>query len=188
MMAVNRKKRTRSKRRRANPDIRELVHSVIKDAPTAETVAKRRWDVIAALRKTGSLIPEQEFAAEEIQRVFEAWGKVLAMGAQNLAGGSIGNTGRSKDAYLTLSPAEHQIWKNKYIPWAGEASKLFINGRTTVTHQNVVLSVVVENHSPTQIDAASKVARGTAKRALQKSLFRYAEIAGWVNGRGKFHT
>ena len=65
----------------------------------------------------------------------------------------------------------------RYKPWANEMAKYAAPG---VTALSVVVDVIVEGKTLTEMDYMLNSRKGTTKRIIIDALQVYAEIAGWV--------
>ena len=121
--------------------------------PTAETVAKLRRDIVQRLAREGRLREEHVLAANEVRRVWEAFGRGLFPSAHNP---EIQRQPHRRamftDPIERLSDAEEIIWRTRYRPWAREMSVEIAAGAIRVSRLQLVLDIVVDNYGLRQIE------------------------------------
>lgn len=148
--------------------------------PTPQTVRKLRRDLILHLHESGRLRAEHLRAAEEIRRIWQAFSRGLGPSAVNPA--STGSRGPSVRQPLEwLSDREEIIWRNRYRPWANEASAIPSGGIVRVTRLQIVVALAVDNGGLRQVDGWYRMRNGASFEHLRDGLHRYAVIGGWID-------
>jgi hypothetical protein len=143
-------------------------------APTPETLAKLRYDVIGRLVADGRLLRAHADAAEEIRAVVEAVGRGMLPTARPTfwAGRPQGHRG-PRDFLDRMSSLERRLWQFRYLPWtralihAGDAS---LPGRRWV---ELVLDIVVDNSGLRRVERRYRLRHGSALGFLADGLERY---------------
>jgi hypothetical protein len=150
-------------------------------APTRETAAKLRHDVVIRLYNEGRLRSEYLQAAQEIRAMWEAFGRALFPSARNP--GSFHQphheTERS-DLTARLSLAEEARWRSRYRPWADEMWHEVVAAMASVSRLQLVLDIVVDNNEVREVEDWYRMRHGLGLDYLQGALHRYCEIAGWI--------
>lgn len=131
--------------------------------PTPETVAKLELDRIDELFRAGRLRFEHVQASAEIREVYGYWRE--ALGCTSGAFSGVPGSG-FPDPVGNMPDRIERAWRQHYAPWAAE------QGPDAAT----VLHIVVENWWP-----KPRALRRHTLRLVQHRLWRYAQIAGWVN-------
>ncbi|HKX36995.1 MAG TPA: hypothetical protein VJM79_10085 [Rhizorhapis sp.] len=127
---------------------------------------------------------DQENAANDIIRVWTAFGKFLEVSSRSIGGGG---SARSQ----ALGPVDvmgQDLWdhhRQTYTPWYQIASKIPVARRTaglSLTVAGVVFKILIEDLYPEQLDSQFALIKGTALRALKAGLTAYADpalLANW---------
>ena len=137
--------------------------------PTPETKAKLHPGTIEILINKNRLLPEHLRAAQEIEWVMRrVFGFLYAK--NNMREPVDG--GRSN----TLSEKVAQVHQDNFKPWANWFKE---NKSDPVV--SVVLDIVVEGQTATQLDKRHKRRKGWAVDTLIEGLDEYAKMAGWLN-------
>jgi hypothetical protein len=140
---------------------------------TPETIRKAASDVAQRMFDRGQMGAEQLQAAAEIARVFQAVGCELHCRTSRYGAVS----GGSNDWPVLLGVA----YRERYTPWRAEQSKII--GPRGLTYCQLTFALVVDNEGPRQAADRLRVDQRTLKDAVCESLYRYAEIAGWIKLR-----
>jgi hypothetical protein len=157
-------------------------------APTPETVAKLRTDLVLRLHRQGRLTIEQFQAAEEIRRVWQAVGRGLFPTAGTLDGVARAAPGQPRHPIDRMTDSEERAFRRRYRPWAREMdSAMFCQRRASnngggrgVSYLQLVYDMVIDNHGPRQVERLHRLRHGLAVKGLRTALQRYAELAQWL--------
>lgn len=197
MACRRRKTRQRRNKKRTNPALaldlpssspmpaQEEGSSPMAVSPTPQTVAKLRVDVLKRLLDGGHLREEHVEAAKEIQRVWFALGRGLfprSRWAESLD--RVDGTEPFRDPIDLMNTREERLWRIHYRPWADEVGRLLLGRGGSVSVLQIVLDVVVDNWAPSQLERSYRLRHGTVRPKLAWALWRYAELAGWVQAPG----
>jgi len=142
---------------------------------TPQTIRKRQVDIIEVWYERGKLGDAQRQAAQEILRVWEAIARGLGARTQAWDRGSRGSS-LVEDWPASLRRA----YAGRYAPWSTEAARMMVTG--TASAKDLVLAAVVNNEGPTHLERHFRMGADRARRAIQASLYRYADLAGWISG------
>jgi len=143
-------------------------------APTPETAARRRHDVIAQLAARGRIEPHQAHAAEEIRHVLEAVGRGMFPTARPTAWTGKAPRHRNwRDFIDRMSKAERRAWERHYIPWTREMSCRIVAGMPGTRWLQLVLDIVVDNAGLRETEARYQLRHGRAIEYLIQGLERY---------------
>ena len=150
-------------------------------APTRQTVAKLRHDVVDRLHKEGRLRSEHLQAAREIRKLWEAFGRGMFPTAQDPAAT---HQAHRKAEYIDpigrLSLAEEIAWRTRYRPWADEMSHEVVAATARISRLQLVIDIVVDNNGVREVEGWYRMRHGLALDYLRGALHRYCEIAGWI--------
>jgi hypothetical protein len=141
---------------------------------TAETLRRKKGDVVAVLWSEDRLTLHQVSAAEEVLRVFS----LITGGLGGRVTGSY--AAREDKGWVSevLPPALHAAYVERYCPWRDWAGRMMVAGAHTVG--DLVLLVVVDNLGPRQVERRLGLRHGAGLALLRKGLHQYAAMAGWV--------
>lgn len=171
--------------------------------PTPGLMAKRRVprsDVLEKFAANGRLREEHLWAADEIRRIWVALDRNIASNASSFSVPRVDQSRRVTDPSDRFNNVEENAYENNYRVWANEASAAPVRGcrkragrpifnestavAPGITALSVVLRVVCENEPPTRIERELGLPIGRCVAPLLATwLYRYAEIAEWVNNR-----
>lgn len=149
------------------------------NAPTPETVAKLRVDIVVRLRDDGRLTPEECEAALEIRRIWEVLGRALFPSSGGLDRMRQPQQATTFDPILRMTAEEERAWRLRYRPWASEMSVEIVAGMIRVSRLQLVLDVVIDNYGFRQVEGWYRLRHGHALVHVRAALKRYCEIAGW---------
>ena len=143
-------------------------------APTPETAARRRHDVIARLLARGRIDPHHGHAADEIRRVFEAVGRGMFPTARpTVWTGKVPRYRNWRDFIDRMSMAERRAWEWHYIPWTREMSCQIVAGMPGTRWLQLVLDIVVDNAGLRETERRYELRHGKAIEYLIQGLERY---------------
>ncbi|MEQ9487463.1 MAG: hypothetical protein RIM72_00570 [Alphaproteobacteria bacterium] len=171
--------------------------------PTPGLLAKRctpRADVLEKLAANGRLNDVHLQAADEIRRLWIALDRNLSTNTAGLTSPRVDRSRRLSDPLDRFKDVELIAYENRYRLWAKEASAAPVRpkrnraGRPASTETqaaipgtdalSLVLSVVCENQPPTRLERDHGLPVGRCVTGLLANwLYRYADIAGWLNDR-----
>jgi hypothetical protein len=141
---------------------------------TPQTLARRqlRRDAVAVLRAGGYLRANQVRAAEEILRVYVAITRHLFA--------RVARYGEWTDCEppADWAPSLVTAYRDRYVPWREAAGREKIGGTTL---GDLALLIVVDNCGIWQAGARAGVHGETARAALQRALYSYCRVAGWLD-------
>ena len=139
---------------------------------TPETIRRAKADQIERMLDRGAITVDQRRAANEIMRVWTTMTAALLPRAQSMerAGGGA--------ADAPWPPGLGRAYIERYIPWRAEAGGVLVGVRSTVA--DLVFMIVVDNYSLHATARHFNMHDGTCRNYLRESLYRYAEIAGWI--------
>jgi hypothetical protein len=138
---------------------------------TPQTLAKRplRRDAVQGLVDTGRLRSNQQRAALEILEIYTAITReVMARTARWGDGGGVERDWR---------PSLCRAYRERYMPWRDAMARRQV-GR--LMQGDLCLAVVVDNNGLRQASALAGVHPDTVLRAVQRALFEYCRIGGWL--------
>ncbi len=143
-------------------------------APTPETAARLRHDVIARLLARGRIPLHLAQAADEIRRVLEAVGRGMFPTAQPMAWtGKAPRVRTWRDFIDRMSAGERRAWERHYIPWTREMSFEVAAGLAGTRWLQLVLDIVVDNSGLRETERRYRLRHGTAIEYLIQGLERY---------------
>ncbi|HUC17781.1 MAG TPA: hypothetical protein VMA37_08840 [Acetobacteraceae bacterium] len=131
-----------------------------------------RTSVVGRLLIAGSLHSEQYQAAIEIHRVWTAVTRALFARVQSYE--RLGRVMTPTD----WTPSLTRAYRDRYAPWRDEASQTLVRHRQTTA--DVVFLVAVDNCGCRQVADRLHMDQRRVLRIVQNSLWRYAEIAEWI--------
>jgi hypothetical protein len=131
-------------------------------------------DVVLALLEDGKVSEAQARAGIEVRLVYEAVTSVVA--ARTARYGASGCDGLSSADW----PPSLKAAAQRYSAWAEWAKTCPITPRFTLLE--LVQDVAIDGLGMSQVRARRGVHDITALRWLQKGLWRYAVMAGWIEG------
>ena len=143
----------------------------LKANATEQTVNRARESVVARMLDRQQMRPEQYQAAVEIARVWEAITRRLFATTcrfGQISGGAEGN----------WPPSLSIAYRERYAPWRDEQGRIVVF--RNITACELVFGLACDNHGPRQLAERWNVDHRTLKNAACESLFRYAEMAGWI--------
>ena len=141
---------------------------------TPETIQKCRADQIEKLEQRGSLGAEQKRAAQEICRV---WLRLTADVLPRIRG--LTREGGAGHGQGQWPPGLSRAYQERYCPWRDESGARRIGHRST--EADLVFMIVVDNYSLRATARHFSMHHSKALRLLRENLYRYAEIAGWID-------
>jgi len=171
--------------------------------PTPALAAKSRVprsDVLEKFAANGRLREVHLWAADEIRRLRVALDRNLASNSSSFAVPRVDRSRRIIDPTDRLGDIESIAYENRYRIWAQEASAAPVRAKRSragrpelgepkavapgLNALTIVLRVVCENVPPTRIERELGLPIGRCVASLLATwLYRYAEIAEWVNDR-----
>jgi hypothetical protein len=146
---------------------------------TQETLRQRQVRVVDELLERGKLTDEQRRAAIEICKVWEAITCGLRTKVQNYQP-TIKGSGFEDWRASTLN-----AYHDRYIPWRNEAGAMPVHGLGNLTVADLVFKMAVDNYGVRQVADSYRMDQRTVLNMVRNSLFRYAEIGGWVDVCGQ---
>lgn len=153
---------------------REAVERELRANATPEVLRHRQESVVDSMFAKGKLSAEQRRAANEIAEVWRAVSGALYAQVQQYEPHIPG--GRSvEDWRVGMIRAYHE----RYIPWRDEAGRVSA-GRGRVVF-DLVQAVAVDNYGFRQVANRYGMDQRTVLRLVRESLYRYAEMAGWLH-------
>jgi hypothetical protein len=154
---------------------RRRVDAERKVNATPETIRMLVASSAEKLFNRGGLGAEQLRAANEISRVFE---KITAgLWARGADMSRVPGRSLSEDWPASVRRA----YVERYSPWRDQASRHLCRHSTTVA--DLVLLLCVEGLGARQIADRVGMDQRTVLRLVRDSLYRYAEIGGWIDAR-----
>ena len=158
---------------------REAAQNELRVNATPETLRQRQVCVVDELLARGSLGAEQRRAALEINEVWVSitaglFAKVQRYDGRQTKGGSCEDWRAS-----TIT-----AYKDRYIPWREEAGATPVRGQGAMTVADLVFKVAVDNYGVRQVGDSLRMDQRTVLTLVRNSLYRYAEIGGWVDVAG----
>lgn len=139
---------------------------------TPETLRKLDRPVIDRLLARGQVGDEQHRAAEEIARVWVALTAALFPRVSKPSGNNA--RGSTEDWSASLIAAY-----DRYKAWREESATVQIGHRRTLA--DLVFMLAVDNYSPRQIERLWGTDHRRVLHLVRNSLWRYAELAGWID-------
>ena len=142
---------------------------------TPQTMRRLRRSTIDVWLQSGRLVAEQHRAAEEILRVWQQISVGLSARVANLLRNpGAPHGGPDWPAALAIA------YRERYAPWRAEAERMLVRPGLPVCW--LVFAAVIDNLGSDQLGRHYHLRRdGTAERYVQASLWRYAELAGWLD-------
>jgi DNA-binding CsgD family transcriptional regulator len=153
---------------------RARAEIALRAAATPETINKARACVMQRMFDNGQMTGEQLQAANEIAAVFTSLTRTL-FAATSKYGAALGATGNDIPAGLRIAYVEH------YIPWRDDQSRIVVGRQKD--RCELVFMMAVDNYGPRQVADFLRMDQRTVKNHICESLYRYAEIAGWVEAK-----
>jgi hypothetical protein len=160
-----------ARRKRLVAHERECRRAELEQAATPETLHKARACVAQRMFDRGQMTADQLRAAQEIGKVFEAITRTLFATTSRF--GAVGG-GSAEDWPASL----RRSYRNHYIPWRDEQARIVVGAGKS--RCDVVFSVAVDNYGPSQLAQHLRMDHRKVKDHVCESLYRYAEIAGWI--------
>ena len=156
-----------------------------RDRGTPEGRAKRvralRADVLKRLVDNKLLNNRQIAAALEIRNVYAEISRKMEAPAVDPGKQPVDTS--MGDYVLPLELSSEGIrraYRERYLPWAREATATRVARHSGFTHFDVAIRVLLHNTGPRQLEQGMRVRRGmTVTKALRAALTLYADIAGW---------
>jgi hypothetical protein len=133
-------------------------------------------DVVLCLFEAGKLGEAQAQAAIEVRMVYEAVTSVVA--ARIARYGATGCEGLSNADW----PPSLKAASQRYSAWADWAKAVSVTPRYSLVE--LVQDVTIDGLGMSQVTIRRGIHHVTALRWLQKGLWRYAVMAGWVDALG----
>jgi hypothetical protein len=157
---------------------RRAVEAAQRDArvrvnATPETLRKLERSTIDLLLSRGAIGDEQYRAGREIARVWLAITAALFPRVSNPSRGARGAGVTDWSAGLNTA------YGDRYIPWRAEAGAQPCGFRRTVA--DLVFLLVVDNYGVRQVARLWGMDQRRVLHLGRCSLWRYAEIAGWID-------
>ena len=146
------------------------------DEPTPETKAKLKPDVMLRLVASGE---PSEFllASIEIRDVYEGLCCSLFSRGINFDP-KTGHTRRKfRHPVETMPKHLAALYDARYKPWANEMSRI---GKYGATPLSVVVDILIDGVTLTEVDRRLRIRSGEAKKILCLSLRQYCEMAGMM--------
>ena len=138
---------------------------------TPETLRKLHRVAIDNLLERGSIGEDQHRAGEEILQIWVALTASLCAKTSSL----LRFSGGSREVW---PPTLTRAYRERYQPWRTEASGLFVAHRRTVA--DLVILLAVDNFGLAQIGRLVGIDQRRVLDCVRNSLYRYAELAGWI--------
>ena len=157
---------------------REAVEAERAANATPETLRRKQESVVDSMWAKGKLTADQRRAANEIAEIYERFATAGAARVQEyeqrIRGGELGT-----DWKAGLVSA----YQSRYQPWRDEAGKTRVgNGKVVF---DLVIAVARDNLGFRQAATMFGMDQRTVLNRVRESLFRYAEIAGWLDETGR---
>jgi hypothetical protein len=153
---------------------RQAVENELRANATPEALRHKAASVVDSMFAKGKLTAEQRRAANEIAEVWRAIAGGLFARVQEyeprIRGGKV-----SDDWRAGMIRAYH----DRYIPWRAEAGAQNAGAGRTVF--DLVIAVAFDNYGFRQVGNAYGMDQRRLLRLVRESLYRYAEIAQWVD-------
>ena len=164
------------KAREANERAQAAVELAVNATP--ETLRHRQVRVVDELLERGKLTEEQRRAALEIAAVWEAITCGLRVKVQNYQREVRGS------GFEDWRPALITAFHERYVPWRDEAGAQAVRGQGSLTVADLVFKLAVDNYGVRQAADSYKMDQRTVLNIVRESLYRYAEIGGWIEVLG----
>jgi len=156
---------------------RDLAEAELRMNATPQTLRHRKAAVIDELFNRDKLGMEQFRAAREMAQIVAQIARGLHARTSSF-NQRVDMSQRSDDWQPGLSRA----YQERYIPWRDEAGRTALRDKATLA--DLTLDLVVSNLGVRQTAALWGMDQRTVLEHLRVSLWRYAEIAGWVRVTG----
>ena len=158
--------------RRAREEMEQHVRDAeLRASATPETLNKKRQSVVETMFERGQMGAMQVRAATEIARVFQAVGCELS--ARTSRYGAVSGGGNEWPVALGVA------YRERYTPWREDQGRAaLVSGRSPC---QLVFLLVVDNLGPRQAADRLGMDQRTLKAGVCESLYRYAELAHWLN-------
>lgn len=144
---------------------------------TPQTLRKLERPVIDRLLQRGQIGDEQHRAGVEIAHVWIAITACLFPRVSD-PGRPRGSGGSRAD----WSPSLVAAYTERYGVWRDEAGAISVGHRRTLA--DLVFMLAVDNYGPRQIERMWGVNHARVLDLVRNSLWRYAELAGWIDRVG----
>lgn len=118
-----------------------------------------RLDILDILESSKAITPAQASAGRWVRKVWAGFERFLVTGARSYEPTGGHSSAPPLGPYEVLGEALHIEWRDIWTPWHKEASHRLVKP-TSVRHVNIVLRVLVDGASPTQLDDFFKTRGG----------------------------
>lgn len=155
---------------------RKAVQAELEANATPETLRHREASVIDGMFAKGKLTAEQRRAANEIA---EVWRYVV--------GGLFARVQRYEPHIRSAQSADDwrasmiRAYHERYVPWRDEAGAQNAGAGRTVF--DLTIAVAFDNYGFRQVANAYGMDQRRVLKLVRESLYRYAEIAQWIDAK-----